>query len=317
MEENSIVRKNMRFVKDYNLPINIFNEEMFSYYRELYKDFWPYEAEKQMNKEISAFSGNIDKWLESYANLRDRIIETLENSEEYKEFNTCDLHMYDIPDLGIGEHNLYNQENDNKFFLSVDLKKANFQALKYVDVILDNTYEDFIMSFYGGTKYFADSKYLRQVIFGKLNPKRQIKVEKYLMAELYRYLTYYYSEYLPTLYSFNSDELVFSIKNDTNVLTYKQIKEIEKDISVIFGIDVRVELVKINRIPIVNSNGATVDAYIRKNVYTNEETLKKASTTFFPQIYKIYKGMEINELDKKFFFEGQIATFDNELKLNK
>ena len=39
---SDVTKKYLRFTKDYNLPINIFNEEMFSYYRELYKDFWPY-----------------------------------------------------------------------------------------------------------------------------------------------------------------------------------------------------------------------------------------------------------------------------------
>ena len=58
-----------------------------------------------------------------------------------------------------------------------------------------------------------------------------------------------------------------------------------------------------------------VDAYIRKNVITGVETLKKASTTFFPQIWKLYKGLEIEEIDRMFYVENQIAIFKEPLKI--
>ena len=311
-------RKNLRFTKDYNLPINIFNDEMFSYYRELYSDFWPFEAEERMNKEIDSFNGNVDLWLEHYSKIRDNIINTLENSEEYQKFNTSDLSKYDILNLGIGEHSLYNEESEGMIFLSIDLKKANFQALKYAGVLKDETYKDFILRM-GGTEYFADSKYLRQVIFGKLNPKRQIKVEKYLIYKLHQYFCSHFinnsTEWDYSLYSLNSDEIVYNIKSLINVPTKEQLELFEKLVKNTLNIEIRAELVVINRLNIVNSHGNKVDAYIRKNVYTGKETLKKASTTFFPQIWKLYKGLEINEFDKTFFFEDQLAVFNNPLQL--
>jgi len=309
---SDITKKNLRFSKDYNLPINIFNEEMFSYYRELYKDFWPYNEEQLMEDEIKSFNNNVDVWLESYAHLRDNIINTLENSEEYKAFNSKDLSEYDIPkELNVGEHSIYNEESEGKYFMSIDLKKANFQALKYVGVLNDNTYEDFIKRF-SGTEYFAKSKYLRQVIFGKLNPKRQIKVEKYLMSKILKDFTAW------NLYSLNSDEAVFLLTEDEmKSLTSQVIEFLENDIKKKLGIIVRIEVVTIKRLPIVNCNGNKVDAYVRHNIVTGEETLKKASTTFYPQIYKLWKGLEINEKDKTFFFEDQLATFNKPLTILK
>lgn len=307
-------KKNLRFTKDYNLPINIFNEEMFSYYRDLYKEFWPSDAEYRMNNEIKLFNDNVDEWLAHYAKIRDNIIFGLENSEEYKEFNQSDLSKYDIPNLGVGERSLYNEENEGMIFLSIDLKKANFQALKYAGVLKDETYKDFILRM-GGTEYFADSKYLRQVIFGKLNPKRQIKVEKYLVYKIHQLFSelFYVSNYL--FYSMNSDELVYSIFDISRIPTKEQLELFESYIKDKLGIEVRAELVVINRLHIVNSHGNKVDAYIRKNFHTGKETLKKASTTFFPQIWKLYKGLEINEMDRTFFFEDQLATFKEPLKL--
>lgn len=311
-------KKNLRFTKDYNLPINIFNEEMFSYYRDLYKEFWPFDAEYRMNNEIKLFNDNVDEWLAHYAKIRDNIIFSLENSEEYKEFNQSDLSKYDVPNIGVGEHSLYNEESDGCIFLSIDLKKANFQALKYVGVLKDDTYKDFIHR-NNGTDYFADSKYLRQVIFGKLNPKRQIKVEKYLIYQIHKLFSQLFINDLFTfqLYSLNSDEIVYKIGTLINMPTQTMLELLEKQVKETLGIEVRAELVQISRLNIVNSNGNKVDAYIRKNVYTGVETLKKASTIFFPQIWKLYKGIEINETDKTFFFEDQLAVFKEQLKLIK
>ena len=218
---------------------------------------------------------------------------------------------FDIPNIGIGEHSLYNEETDGGLFLSIDLKKANFQALKYVGVLKDDTYEDFIHRF-GGSDYFAKSKYLRQVIFGKLNPKRQVKVEKYLVYNIHGIMNG-----VPglELYSINSDELVYRCTSLQDLLTEDKLKFLEVLVKEKFNINIRAEIVSIRRLKIVNANGNKVDAFVRTNIYTKEEKLKKASTTFFPQIYKIYKGEEITEKDMTFFFEDQIARFVKPLTL--
>lgn len=317
-------KKNLRFTKDYNLPINIFNDDMFSYYRELYKDFWPLDAENRMNHEIEQFNGNVDQWLEHYGKIRDNIIFTIENSEEYKKFNNSNMSCYDVLDLGVGERSIYTEETVGKTFLSIDLKKANFQALKYASVLNDNTYADFIYRM-NGSQYFADSKYLRQVIFGKLNPKRQIKVEKFIVYKIHKLvfskfflneLKLIYPDSI-SLWSFNSDEIIYLVNENYFNPTEDFLESVEDFIKESYGIEIRAELVKISRLNIVNCNGNKVDAYIRKNVFTGVETLKKASTTFFPQIWKLYKGLEIEEIDRMFYVENQIAIFKEPLELIK
>lgn len=307
--------KYIRFTKDYSLPINLFNDEMFDYYRTLYKDFWPTIAEEQMEKEI-AECGGVDNWLVEYSKLRDKIINTLEESDEYKDFNSRSLDEYTLHNKNFQERNIYTQETDGKVFLSIDLKKANFQALKYLGVIKDNTYEDFIKRM-GGSDYFANSKYLRQVIFGKLNPKRQMTVEKYLLCTVLQTLQYPFDGL--QLFSFGTDELVYEHDGDFTLkdMLYIQGESIEKFIKGTLNFDIRVEPVKITRLPVVNSHGNTVDAYVRTNIITGEEKLKKVSTTFYPQVYKLWKGEEINENDRRFFYEGQTATFDSPLILHK
>ena len=302
-----------RFVKDYNLPINVFDEELFNYYKELY-DFFPAETYQSLMANIVVnYDGNVDKWLDYCALVRDKAINTVIESPEYKTFNNSDLSVYKLS-KNIGEHSYYTEQTDGCRFISIDLKKANFQALKYVGVIKDETYDDFI-GFFGGDDYIKGSKYLRQVIFGKMNPGRTVTVEKYIMEKIMAYA----DEVLPIgfeLYSQNSDELVYKLNSETFVGDINIIcKVLENVVLDNLNIEVRVEYVQVKKLPIVNVNDNNIDAFVRTNLITNESVLKKASTTFYPQIYKLWKGKEIEKRDLIFYDNDQLAMFLEPLRL--
>ena len=209
---NNIKKFRQRIVKDYNLPINIFDDNLFEYYIHLY-DFFPYLRYKEGIEKIeNEYDGCVEKWLEYCASVRDNAINGVIETEEYKNFNSMDLSKYNFTPI-CGERSCYTEETNGKRFLSIDLMKANFQALKYVGVISDTTYEQFINRF-GGDDYIANSKYLRQVIFGKMNPSRQIKIEKYLMSKVYEAIKDTTEKYGLTIFSMNSDELIFEIPKE-------------------------------------------------------------------------------------------------------
>ena len=311
--ENNKLRQ--RFVKDYNLPINVFDEKLFNYYISLY-DFFPREKWENLKALIDKkYNGNVELWLDHCASVRDKTINTVIESPEYKAFNNSDLSVYKLS-KNIGEHSYYTEATDGCRFISIDLKKANFQALKYVGVLKEATYDEFIENM-GGDDYIKGSKYLRQVIFGKMNPSRTITVEKYIMEKIMKFS----DEVLPIgfeLYSQNSDELVYKLNNNTFVGDINIIcKVLEKVVLDKIGIEVRVEYVEINKLPIVNCNGNNIDAFVRHNLITDETVLKKASTTFYPQIYKLWKGLSIDERDLIFYDNDQLAKFLEPLRLNK
>jgi hypothetical protein len=305
-----------RFVKDYSLPINVFDDTLFEYYRNLY-DFFPEKQYQELIGNVNAnYNGNIEKWLDYCASVRDNAINEVTNSDAFKEFINCDLSKYQVDrKITIGEHSYYNAETNGCRFISVDLKKANFQALKYVGVINDEDYGSFIGKF-GGDDYIKNSKYLRQVILGNMNPKRQIAVENYMMSLIKTIV----DELVPIgfdYYSFNSDEIVYKqnckeFLGDINIIC----GVIERSVKERFNFDVRAEYVEVTKLPIVNVNNSDVDAFVRKNLNTGEENLKKASTTFYPQIYKLWKGMDIEDNDLIFYANDQLAKFLKPLKLN-
>lgn len=325
MLNGSLMSFRRRFVKDYNLPINIVDSPYFEYYMETY-DWFPKKEYEELVIDIkSRFGGNVNLWLEEYAEMRDEIITTIENTDAYREFNSCDMKKWEVPKemKNFPDLNIYNQSSVGKIFISIDLKKANFQALKWVnpDIVLDSdTYEDLIDSWGYDSEYMRTSKYTRQVIFGKLNPKRTITVEKYIMSKVYDVVmtdkVNFINEYDATLVAFKSDELIFEVSAENPVIgsepLFKYLKQIIKDK---VGVDVHIDLFKVGRIECKNSNDITVDCYIRTNLLTGEEKLKSASQIFYPQLYKIWKGMEIIDKDLVFMAEGQPAKFLNSLKV--
>ena len=305
-----------RFVKDYNLPINIVDSPYFEYYMSTY-DWFPKKEYENLVKDIDErFDGNINAWLEEYAQIRDKIITFVENSNSYKKFNSCDMNQFAIPNelKNIPDLNIYNQSSVGKKFLSIDLKKANFQALSHFDsniVLKAESYEDFI-GMWCDSEYFKNSKYTRQVIFGKLNPKRTITYEKWLMSQIKEKFESEFGTRNLKLIAFKSDEIIYEILGDNDVETW------EHDVEVIMldsGYDVRVEIFTVGRMECKNHNDVTVDCYIRQCHTTGKETLKSASQIFYPQFYKFWKNIRANCYDYAFLAEGQIAHFEFPLEL--
>ena len=73
MCSGNLVSFRRRFVKDYNLPINIVDSPYFEYYMGLYDWFPKKEYEELLTDIENRFDGNVNLWLEEYAEIRDEI----------------------------------------------------------------------------------------------------------------------------------------------------------------------------------------------------------------------------------------------------
>lgn len=179
----------MRFASDFKYPISVFTEPEFEYELNLYEPF--YGCLTKWNNLIDNiekyYGGEPDVFVSKYYDARENIIQSILNSEEYKAFNN--IKMPQVPKLNtLSTKSVYNHEFVGKHFISIDMKNANFQILQLNNVINPYlSYKQFIDKYAEGflAEYIAESKYSRQVIFGKLNPSRQITFEKYVMSKLY------------------------------------------------------------------------------------------------------------------------------------
>ena len=243
-----------RFGSDYKIPIAVYdNVESFEYELNLYeKDYCALTKWNELVKHIERYyNGDNEAFLLDYYNVRDKIITTTLDSNIYKQFITCKDPTEMIVDDAVlkyreKEHptpkyssGIYNQESIGKHFISIDLRNANFQALNYVNVISGDTYRDFLSQFCSGfmLDYISESKYSRQVIFGKLNAKRTVAIEKLLVKKIYYIVKDEYN-YMGTLLYFGSDELIFSYDDtiDMNAFLSSLRERMQKE-----GLDVRIE----------------------------------------------------------------------------
>jgi hypothetical protein len=337
---NAEVRLRQRFVSDFNYPIQVLDDPYFERYLGLYE---PYLGTRTKWLEIcnlisTRFGDNIESFLQNYAARRDKIITHIEASNSYKLFISCNMGEYIIKNgtnetlqnaivkeifQNIPSTSVYIEPNDGKRFISLDMKQANFNALRYHDAeIVGNcqTYDDFIIYHLSSVnpmvKYFQDSKYTRQVIFGKLNMKRNITIQKYMM-----FLVWYNMPKIYNIYSSTNDELILEVdENDTIEQINEYVETLKSffrdDDRVLPGISdcIRVELFTLKLHKFENSHGGNLSVYEKITDSNKLGTLKQCPATFYPQVYKLLTKQPIESADLVFGYEHQLAQFLSPLK---
>lgn len=308
-----------RFVSDMNLPICIFDEPYFTYFINLYEN--NFQSLTKWNSLCSlietTFNNNAQLFLNEYYQVRDKMINDILNSDSYKNFNNMDMSIFSFKNYNFSSSNIYNENNANKKFISIDLKKANFQALKLVNVINDDSYDEYV-SHYTNIQYIKNSKYTRQVVFGKLNPKRQITVEKYIISLIYKLLCSldWFNLIVDKVESFASDEIVFSIKPNIDDYTVKfSISDLELYIKKELGYLTDVEYFELSMHKFYTYNEQKFSIF--KKHFLNIEKKDEILTVpmfYYAQVYKLLNNLPIEDNDLLFNMEGQVSKFLNPLK---
>ena len=316
-----------RFISDYKLPIPLINEKYFFYHLALYQeDYNSLEYYVELLDMIGEkYGGDCNKFLEDYYNVRDKIITTIVESEAFQKFNTMDMNVFTIKKKpNITSNNIYKQSNIGKFFISIDLKKANFQTLRNIDkdiVFGADTYEDFIGKF-TDLDYIKESKYCRQVIWGKCNPKRHITAEKYFITRIYKKVIEQFPYLSDKCVSLSNDEMIFNVEflfyNDklTCFTLREHIEKIAKEI----GFDVHVEFFHLRAYNLVFKESRSVrKTFFMKDYFCTNGKFKLIGVPlqYHSICYKLYKGKELNEIDYHFDYEGMNARFCEEFDIEE
>ena len=316
-----------RFISDYKLQIPLINEKYFFYHLALYQEDYNsleyyFELLDMIGKK---YGGDCNKFLEDYYNVRDKIITTIVESEAYQKFNTMDMNVFTIKDRpNITSNNIYNNDNIGKFFISIDLKKANFQTLRNIDkdiVFGADTYEEFIGKF-TDLDYIKESKYTRQVIWGKCNPKRHITAEKYFIIQIYKKVIEQFPHLSNKCVSLSNDEMIFKVDflryNDklTCFSLKKDIQTIAKEI----GFDVHVEFFHLKGYNLVFKESRSIrKTFFMKDYFCTDGKFKMIGVPlqYHSIAYKLYKGKELSEIDYHFDYEGMDARFCEEFDIEE
>lgn len=328
-----------RFVSDYNLPIPVINDSyrLFHYYLRLHEE--DFKALTKWNGLVDLIEKHFDsspsRFLEEFYADRERVVQWFHDNPAQTRFNKMDMNQFALPNRpNVTSKNIYNGNSVGGHFISIDLNKANYQAMKYVDPELVNntdTYADFIRSFgfsKAMTSYIIDSKYFRQVIFGQSNPKRQITVETHLIYLVWKEWERLYGDN-PNfeLVSFSNDEFVIKLNHKVIDLTEMvRIADTFPARSKSIGVDVKAKFFSVNQLNLLpKGKNCHAISFYSKSEMTYDETKtnivdKPVELMCLPLNYravatKLMKGKWVSRKDYYFQYEKYKARICEKFRL--
>ncbi|MBK06717.1 MAG: hypothetical protein CL920_16210 [Deltaproteobacteria bacterium] len=288
-----------RFVRDTSLPISLVQQPYFSYFIELYDPVYQsVEKYERLLKTMESL-GSEQAFFEEHKRIKEKVVESVEAQPAYKAILRDTFEQYKVTG-GFTQENIYTMKHADQTFISLDLKKANFNAFRHHDPsILQNaeSYETLLTPFTEET-YFLKSKYLRQVIFGHLQPKKQQKIQKWMIQQIADALSPNIAE--DRFLSASSDELIL---RTTPGAVEEELSWIESVLPFPF---VRAEAFTLRSI-----GGKSF--FVKAFLDSEKVEFKAIPGYLLPQCYKHYFGQPIEAYDLLFTFEGMLAAFQTTL----
>ena len=330
MELTNSLKK--RFCKNYNIPIQIYEEPYWSSRIELFDELFDTKARlKSFLIDLNTYDNEQD-YFEQDNIFMQEVIDDIRESEGFQFFNSTDnndILAYDTKYVlslnNYRKNDIYVEPYKNKLLVSIDLKKANFQVLKYFANLHNKeifqgkeTWEEYLSVFTQETTKI-NSKHLRQVIFGALNPSRVINYEKKLMCNLLLKILDEFPEFQEKVVSLNTDEIVIGLDkfNPINWETslhslIEQLNKIKQKL-----VEVCLEMGLYCEVDVFVLEKLGKDVW-KKNFVLNTNTrnpYKKVSSLVYPFVLRDRNNEKIQEEDRVFFYEGNKCVFlDNPYK---
>ncbi len=113
-----------RFIDDYKLPIqDIEDLDYIDYIVGVIdkKEEW----EEFVNRVKERFGDNVEEYFKYYAEVKESFLNSVKKSPEFMQFNQMDMNKFKIEKPNVSK-SIYTKDNNGKYFLSIDLKQANF-----------------------------------------------------------------------------------------------------------------------------------------------------------------------------------------------
>lgn len=276
--------------------LNIASFEDFNYYKE---QFSRLERWKGMDELVSLFEKaeeEIEDMFEYRMRKIDEIIDYIKGTRAYNDMVDDNL----IPDYPTNKNYEYSEGVN---YLSIDLKMANWQAMKKYDPSFVNElgeeYSDLLNKF-DVPEVFHRSKHFRQYIFGNLNPKRQIKMQRVLVQDIYNALSKYNLK-------------VEFIKNDEIIYSFEKIEDVREIIEGLNGDDFTVRAFTIKRV-----ENFRINQYLCKDSgeILHSELVGCNGHKFFMYLKKYIFNEPYDIRDLYFRMDGELAIWNTDkLKL--
>lgn len=287
-----------RFARDFNVPVASYDSKYFldqlktlSLYSSHYVDLF-----EEFVTELASYPSP-EAYFEHYNTIKDTAIDCILTNSEFKAFSCSDI---TCPRSYIRQE-LYKPTNSGKRFISIDLRKANFNIVtRYCPSLFeDNSWEQFLAKC-GASSYMQKSKYIRQVIFGACNPKKQIQAMTKLMIDVANKL----SMHNYTIYSVTTDEILIEL----DVAESNSINPIV-DILQLECADL-LDILKVESFMLIANKQGYIKQILNSTDKINANIVFKCiDSDLFCQVIKHCFDLPITESDLVFDYKGSVARF--------
>jgi hypothetical protein len=273
------------FVKLFDL--NVPTIDHLDYYVEQMSKTQKYKDIKTFLKMYQDIEKDISDAYEFRKNKSQEIIEFIKSTNTYNEM-CYDKSLIDYPTTRSIEY------VEGVKYLSVDLRSANWMSLKKYDPDhineLGSDYAKFLKKF-NLPDVFIHSKYLRQFIFGNVNPKRIAKVQRNIIQEVVR--------------RYQDSLQVEGVKNDEVIFSFKEFMDIEEIYNQIDTKKYKTKIFTINRI-----EDFRIDTiYDINGNMSYREMSGVDGTLFFIKLKQYITGEPLDIKDLYFRSNGRLAIW--------
>ena len=306
-----------RFCKEFNVPVAIYDEPYFMERLEIVSRIkrdalihW-----QAFVSDLNTMFKDEQEYLEYYNKVKEDAITALKNNSYFVRFNTTDLPVINEK---FPKQELYSPVNNGYFFISVDMRQANFNALKeYAPEMFDckETWGDWFVEF-SGVNHLLASKYIRQVIMGACNPGRQVQYEKYLMVQLYKELCYKANlENRVKLFSLTNDEIVLQVVDDFGYPSsdYLRVKEVFESVAPVIEEHNYMYRIECFRLEDIGEKKGYIRRYFNNNFtgFSDNIELKCVSSEDYHLVVKDIFGIPKTDNDLVFVYNNRLARYFN------
>lgn len=313
MNNTLTTRDREKVAYHYNLPITIFKDPNFSEQVDLFEEHY---RTKSIYDKVAPFFGAYQNLIDRTKELSLKIINDIANSKEFNDFSNYmdvdEVFGKEFPKGDKSYHKLYNEHFVGKRIVSFDLVKANFQSMRLSHPSIFNqhrSFDDYLKEKLTAldkdypAEYMIGAKMIRQIIFGKLNPQKQISILKRLTGGLSYNITRLHGNDLK-LESFSHDELQFVIAKDVSNETIRTYFKALVDCE----LDYRLEFFTVEE-----SGTEKFKFYSKRDLETGKVVPKQVSSHLLYEVICFMKGIEPKQNMKEFEFEGRRCQFIDSL----
>ena len=251
----------------------------------------------ELLQSVLLFFGGEKEYLSRHYALESSIANNIINSEVYKTWKETPIMIIESPYLKHSREeiirlnksdsgsDIYNLENDKCFFVSIDLKSANFQILKQEGFTKKESWKDFLKEYVtigtepsiielGAIEYFNRSKLLRFKSISRYDLKEHVIIGGNIILSVLDSLIKNGTMQEENFVAFNGDEILFKVDKE-HMLEYREkcVEFLKENHS---NYEMRVEIFQLFKL---NTEGP--NHYVKVNQISGEVTFKGVCTDEF------------------------------------